>query len=168
MPSSLDTTAGGTNANSYVSLEEANTYFDDRPNSSRWTAATDNQKKQALLFATKLIDATVRFTGSKVSSTQALEWPRTGMLDRNGNSLSSSVIPTLLKNIVCEIALTTLASDRMAELDASVQGLTSLRAGPVTLSFKDTIPAPKAVADTIYNMFVFSWIWRQVPGPVLV
>jgi hypothetical protein len=168
MPSAIVATAGAANANSYLTRAEADIYFGDRLFASRWTGASNDNKDQALLWATKLIDATIIFTGEKTAASQALEWPRTGMLDRNGDAVSTSTIPQLLKDITAEVALTLLASDRLAESDASVQGLSSLRAGPVTLTFKESIPAPKAVAETIYNMFVFSWIWRAIPGPLIV
>ena len=41
----IDATIKGENANSYVTLTEANDYFDTSPDSSTWTNKTDDQKK---------------------------------------------------------------------------------------------------------------------------
>lgn len=62
-------------ANSYVTLAMANSYFDDRITSDNWTAATDDNKKRALIEAAKRID-TYRFHGTKVYYRQIMQWPR--------------------------------------------------------------------------------------------
>ena len=45
MAATIDATIKGENANSYVTLTEANDYFDTSPDSSTWTNKTDDQKK---------------------------------------------------------------------------------------------------------------------------
>lgn len=62
-------------ANSYITLSEANTYFADRDNSTSWTGATDDLKKQTLIEATRLIDS-YRFHHYKLKNWQRLEFPR--------------------------------------------------------------------------------------------
>jgi hypothetical protein len=168
MAATVNAATGDPSANSYVTLSDANSYFDTRLHGAVWTSASDDNKNRALIWATRLIDATVRFTGQKTNPSQALEWPRTGMFDRDETAISASTIPDLLKVITCEVALTLLSSDRLQESEAAVAGLSSLRAGPVTLNFKDAIPAPAAVSEGIYRMFIFSWIWRVIPGPLVV
>ena len=74
--STLDATASGTSSNCYVTLAEANQYFSDRPGSSTWTSATDDEKNQSLLFATKIIDKLNFFRGEKTDPDQALAFPR--------------------------------------------------------------------------------------------
>lgn len=73
--SDLITTPTAFNANSYISLLEANQYFLDRQESSDWTSATDDTKKQALIEATKLVD-NFRYAGEKYYDYQNLMFPR--------------------------------------------------------------------------------------------
>ena len=68
-------TIKGENANSYVTLTEANDYFDTSPDSSTWTNKTDDQKKRALISATRWIDTLV-FYGDRCDDGQALKFPR--------------------------------------------------------------------------------------------
>ena len=49
MAATIDATIKGENANSYVTLSEANDYFDTSPDSSTWTNKTDDQKKRSLI-----------------------------------------------------------------------------------------------------------------------
>lgn len=62
-------------ANSYVTVAEATQYFADRDNSTSWTGASADQKSQALIEATRLVDA-YRFHGCKLKEWQRLEFPR--------------------------------------------------------------------------------------------
>jgi len=74
--STLVATAKGASSNSFVTRTDANQYFDDRPGNSTWTAATDDQKDQVLLFSTKMLDKVYRYRGEKTTTTQSLAWPR--------------------------------------------------------------------------------------------
>ena len=49
MAATINATIKGENANSYVTLTEANTYFETVPDSSTWTNKTDDQKNRALV-----------------------------------------------------------------------------------------------------------------------
>ena len=61
MAATINATIKGENANSYVTLSEANDYFDTSPDSSTWTNKTDDQKKRALISATRWFDILVLF-----------------------------------------------------------------------------------------------------------
>lgn len=104
-------TIGAPDANSYETLAEANTYFDERiPLPTPWVASGDASIR-ALLTATRTLDmmavrhktlqlatngqkyliVTRAWTGAPASSTQRLSWPRVGMFDRNGNALNADI-----------------------------------------------------------------------------
>ena len=53
MAATINATIKGENANSYVTLSEANDYFDTSPDSSTWTNKTDDQKKRSLISAAR-------------------------------------------------------------------------------------------------------------------
>ena len=75
MAATIDATLSGTSANSYVTLAEANSYFETVPDSSTWTNKTDDQKNRALIAATRWIDTFV-FYGDRCDNGQALKFPR--------------------------------------------------------------------------------------------
>lgn len=133
MPSSLVATVGSASANTYATLAEASTYFGDRLNSETWTAANADKRTIALLMAAKRMERE-NWIGGRVTSTQALAWPRAGAEkpdsvpgiagdDIPGAGIVSwyrgnygtytagvdyydtDVIPTEIKNAQCELAL---------------------------------------------------------------
>jgi len=64
--------------NSYVTLNEADSYFDDRVDVCEWASATDDLKEKALVTATAYLDE-LSYAGQVVSSEQMLAFPRTGV-----------------------------------------------------------------------------------------
>lgn len=71
----LDTTVGGTSAESYATVKEADEYATLQLGVPAWTALSPSEKENALRFATKMIDREV-FWGSVDSPDQALKFPR--------------------------------------------------------------------------------------------
>ena len=102
MAATIDATIKGENANSYVTLTEANDYFDTSPDSSTWTNKTDDQKKRALISATRWIDTLV-FYGDRCDDSQALKFPRNNY-QVDGVELACSKIPNNIKYAQYELA----------------------------------------------------------------
>jgi hypothetical protein len=94
----------------YISTEDAQTYFDGRLYSTTWTAASPEDKERALRAATSLIDQ-CDFKGNRTSSAQPLKWPRRYVADDEGRMLPSDLIPDPVKHAVCELAIYLLAND---------------------------------------------------------
>ena len=92
-------------ANCYVSLDEANAYFDYRLYSDSWTESTSGTQIQALVTATNDIDIFYEFYGSETYEGQSLDWPRDGVTDCEGNEIDSESIPEEVKDATCEHAL---------------------------------------------------------------
>ena len=81
MAVTIDATAGGANANSYLTLSDAQAIVDgmvEDADVTAWASATTDQKNRALYTATQRLDRE-RFIGAKATNTQALQWPRTGV-----------------------------------------------------------------------------------------
>ena len=76
MAATIDATIKGANANSYVTLAEANSYFETVPSSTQWDNKTDDKKNRALIAATRWIDTLVYY-GDRCDDDQALKFPRT-------------------------------------------------------------------------------------------
>jgi hypothetical protein len=81
MAVTIDATAGGANANSYITLSDAQDIVDglvEDADVTAWASATTDQKNRALYTATQRLDRE-RFLGARATDTQALQWPRTGV-----------------------------------------------------------------------------------------
>ena len=98
--------SGVVNANSYVTLAEADQYFTDKGELG-W-AGEDDFKNQNLINATTSMDALygqryISFLRDNV--TQALLWPREQIWDRHSRRINNGDIPLKLQDAQCEIAL---------------------------------------------------------------
>ncbi len=83
--------SGLLDANSYISIADADTYHDLRGNAA-WTAASESDKVIALVRATSYVDARWKFTGEPVQKTQALSFPKKSeYLNNQGADVSESV-----------------------------------------------------------------------------
>lgn len=140
-------TAGATNANSYATVAEGTTYFDERLQTDNWTDA-DNQAR-ALIMATRRID-TLRFEGEKAASGQALKWPRISVFDDNGDEYASDSIPTLVKHATFEEALRILNDNASSKDTFAVTGLAQFKrakVGPLEVEIDETF-RPGDLTDT--------------------
>ena len=102
MAATIDATIKGANANSFVTLDEANNYFATVPDSSTWDDKTVDQKKRALISATRLIDSFVYY-GDRCDDGQALKFPRNNY-QVDGVELACSTIPLNIKYAQYELA----------------------------------------------------------------
>ena len=111
MAATITATLSSATANSYVTLTEANTYFETVPDSSTWTDKTDDQKNRSLIAATRWID-TLNYYGSRCDNGQALKFPRNNYKIDNVE-LTCTTIPNNIKYAQYELARA-LANDTSA------------------------------------------------------
>jgi hypothetical protein len=116
--------------NSYIDTTDADSYFSERLNSDTWTGT--NEKEAALIQATKIID-TYNFTGQKTDPSQKLKFPRTGVYYDNVE-LPPDVIPTIIKDAVCELAIWLLTEDFTAPDDLAKYSSVSVGALSVSVA----------------------------------
>ena len=83
------------------------------------------------------------------------------MYDANGNAIASNVIPQDLKDAESELAGQLGNADRTLDNDVIVQGLTSIKAGSVSLSFKDMVEA-HVLPDAVWNLMPPSWFTDEI------
>jgi len=102
----INTTFGGAESNSYVSIASALDYAEHNAFSGGWSAYSSAIREKSLITATALLDTWVDWYGSKVSDedVQALRWPRYSVIDRDGYEFDSDKIPVWLKNATTEFA----------------------------------------------------------------
>lgn len=97
------------NENSYITREDANSYFANRLNNETWDSAEDPQKDAALIQATQIIEQK-EFLGYKSTSAQVLKFPRIGLI-YDGYDVDGSTVPKRVKDAVCELAIWCLSED---------------------------------------------------------
>lgn len=122
---------GFSTANSYASVADGDAYHAGHLYATKWTGATDGDKAVALVMATRLIDSYCHFLGLRKTDTQALQWPRVEVPDRESAAnayepglarlnligpvyLSSDTVPQCVIDATCEEARALLIEDRTA------------------------------------------------------
>lgn len=172
-------TPGAPDANSYETVAESDLYFESRrPLNPAWDDV--DSKEGSLVMATRTLNSMFvgrktlkhdacdcdyyvvgrKWTGAPTTSTQRLPWPRTGMFDSNGNPIPDDVIPQELKDAESELAGQLNVVDRTLDNDVIVQGIKSVRAGSVAVSFKDTIQT-QVLPDAVVNLLPPSWFTNE-------
>lgn len=150
MTSAIDSTVKGVAANSYATLEEANSYFIDRLHTDLWDASSNDNRTKALLMACRVLDSRVEWIGDKTSEGQALQWPRIGVPNKKGYQLTrvylnENTIPKWLKEAQYEQAIVLLGEDTTSEPDTA--GITRLKVDTLEFTFDkrdrtSTLPRP--------------------------
>lgn len=149
MPSTIDATVGGVDANSYATLAEATAYFGDRLHKGSWDGASSSEKTAALLWAARVIDSRIEWIGNRTASTQAMSWPRAYVPDPDPSYLpddslygylASDAIPSDIKHAQFEMALALIAGDVTVQPGAT--GLNSLAVGSLKLDFSGNTQQP--------------------------
>ena len=120
--------------NSYATVAEADTYFEDRLDASGWTSADATQKAQALVTATATLDE-LNWIGIAISDSQALAFPRNGEYfdPRKGTvvTLSSTTVPSRIITATFELAFHLLSNDNVLDDTGTV---TNLVVGSISLT----------------------------------
>jgi len=113
--------------NSYATNAEADTYFTDSLRAAEWVALGEPTQDAALVEATRYLER-FDYVGEKtdVAPTQTLKWPRTGVVDSDGEALSSSVIPDEIKEAQYETAIR-LAADPTLIDNINQQGSSNIK-----------------------------------------
>lgn len=100
----IETGSGASNSESYASVANADLYHSNR-GCAPWATLTTAQKEEALRRATDYIEQVYSrsWQGYQVNSTQALSFPRSGVVV-NGYTLGYTSIPNQLVNATCDLA----------------------------------------------------------------
>lgn len=140
----LNAIVGSPDANSYVTVAEANIYFLDRVHSGAWEDF--EYKASALITASQMLDWYVKWKGYKATSEQSMKWPRLNVVRRDGSAVATDIIPKEVKVATFELALASLEKDRT--IDDPMAGIEQVKAG--TLMIKaDNGDFDSTAADTI-------------------
>lgn len=165
----IDNTVGGQFANSYCTRAEAIAYWDTipatYPTTIAWNALTTGDMDRALIVAARVLDQYYEWDGWPTFAYQNRDWPRGALMARNGRDfLAIDAVPIELKYAQAEFAGQLAVTDRRADSDIERQKITSLRAGPVSLTFGvgvKSLPLPDAVKALIPE-------WWGIPKSAVV
>jgi len=134
--------------NSYVTLEEADGYFSGRLDVAAYQNASDEEKMNALITATNLLDA-YEYVGRAISSTQPLAFPRIGTYydPKYGQSVVfDDSIPKRIEQATCELGYHLLNNDGLLD---NTGGLESIVIDIIELK---NIKLPPKILPLILNL----------------
>ena len=131
MPVTIDATVGGASANSYIDATAADTILAQHNRGTAWSGLSSDVKNASLIMATRSLEQ-YSFRGSKASTTQALRWPRDGVVTRDGDEIANNVIPDDLKYATAELAYLFSQENRFAE--AGTEGFSQITLGSLSLT----------------------------------
>ena len=116
-------------ADAYLSDTEADALMVSRPTNASWTAATADQKNEALKEATRRIDSLI-LRGTKYEYDQALEFPRIIDGVTVGDSDQDAEVPTPVLWACLEEAIAIIGAGTSGSLkDLQEQGVSSMSIG---------------------------------------
>lgn len=146
---------GKSDAESYISVADADTYHTARGNTAWTSLSGDTVKEQALRKAADYMVQAYRqrWKGVRKSSTQALDWPRSGVLVEqvldtanyvlpeldqiNGYILPNNVVPDEVARANAELALRTLSTTLNPDLTRS-DDVKREKVDVIEVEYKDT------------------------------
>jgi hypothetical protein len=127
---------GLTNAESYLSVADTDTYLANHGNPTVWSSASTAQKEESLRLATQYLDAQygARWKGRRSNEDQRLNWPREGVVDADAYVIDTDEMPQALKDACAEMAYRHRNGEPMlADLESSDRSIKRerVKAGPV-------------------------------------
>lgn len=136
-----------TGAESLASVADADAYHDKRGNTA-WAALATPAKEANLRKGTDYLvqNYRSRWKGYRVSALQVLDFPRYGIymeeflrdgLGATPYLVADNIVPTEVKNAVCELALRAIDGELSADLTPSVVSET---VGPISTTYNQTDP----------------------------
>lgn len=138
----VETGSGASNSESYASVSDADTYLAAR-GMTNWATMSTAEKEQALRRATDYMQQAYRdrWKGTRVGTTQALDWPRSlvPVKDVAGSYYgyvpsyySETAIPSEVKNACIAVALKAAAGDLAPDIEPQT---TSETVGPISVTY---------------------------------
>jgi hypothetical protein len=145
---------GKSDATSYCTIAEFKQYWENR--GVDYTAEADVDIQAWLNRGTAYIDQNYDFCGERTSDTQALDWPRQYLTDRNGNTLASDAVPTDVKNATNEMAREAKSTSDL-NVNSSIK---SKKVGVVSVTYGSGVSIAYPSVSNYLN-------WYTLPGGAL-
>jgi len=142
----VETGVGVPNANTYLSLADADAYHALRGNT--WGTVAAATRSGALVYASQWLDTTYNWRGARLTDTQGLAMPTVGGVDDSGGQIIG--IPVTLKHAVAEAALAHLSSP----LNAAQVSKTAESIGDWSASYSSPPRATRFVETMVRGLVV--------------
>lgn len=147
MALTVETGAGVPNADSWVSLVAANAHFTDY---GGFWAGTDSAKESALRRAALWLSTGIRWNGTKAYAGNMLAWPRTGMMDCDGNDIAENAIP--MQVILAQLAAASAELQSPGILTPSITPGQQVKREKVdVIEVEYMTPKDQGVPDGVYD-----------------
>lgn len=129
---------GKADAESYISVSDASAYHSARGNTT-WATMSSTEMEQAIRRATDYMQQAYRgrWQGFRVTTTQALDWPRQWVPFSDAGSLvyyANNEIPKEVKNACAELAWKAAAGELAPDIEPRV---ISESVGPISTQYAD-------------------------------
>lgn len=127
----LNTTPGSAGAEAYCSVSDADAHHSARGN-TLWATLTTTEKEQALRRATDHMGVYAeRWKGERSYSTQALDWPRAGVIAHQ-YEVDYLTVPAMVAKACAELAFRAAKGELAPDLTAQKQ---SVKVGPIETTY---------------------------------
>lgn len=150
---------------SYASVAEADEYLAVDPVlRTMWADQDADGKGIGLVAATRHLDSLV-WAGAKAEADQETQWPRSGLLDRDGGDLGDTVVPLEIEQVTILLA-GDLAQDPAALTADGEAEVQREQVGPKAVSYfwRQRDPAERAIPNARALALVRCWLAGQAPG----
>jgi len=113
----VETGTAKTDAESYLSVSNADTYHSNHGNTT-WASQSTSDKEIALRNATQYLDVrySERWRGAPVDADQSLDWPRIGARDDDNELYDSDALPQVLKDATAILALKAISESLLVDV----------------------------------------------------
>jgi len=139
----VETGEGLPDANSYVSLDYAESYWAQRGYDA--SSYSDEQKEQSLIRASEYITYSFEWPGYRkngrtdVDGYQGLAWPRYYALDKEGHTVGLDSVPREVQFATCELAFYELQNPHALQPTFQVnEQIKRIKAGDAEIEFDGT------------------------------
>lgn len=137
---------GKSDATSYCDVTSFRQYWTNR---GITFTEVDDAIKPWLNLSTNYIDFNYRFVGARANEgVQSLQWPRTNVLDRDGNEILNTVVPDDIINACIELARVVKSNSDLYNNDSDI--ISSHSIGPVSVSYKNGVRFSPYKSTLIY------------------
>lgn len=141
--------SGKSDADAFISVSDLETYLDARGHDH--SSYHSGEKEQAIVRATDYLTDAFRWAGyRRRGRDQSLEWPRIGLVDKDGYSIDEDEIPVEVEAAAAETAWYELQNPNgLQPVYTPHDRVTMLKAGPVALTFDKSSTDPEGARPII-------------------
>ena len=145
MPFEVETGTASPTATSYSSVADADEHIQANHPTSDWVGLSQAEKEAKLNKASRFLDTLLKWQSVVKDTSQGLLWPRDDFTDKEGRTVASNTIPSVIKEATIEFANELVHSRLSAEFDKLIQESFA--------DTSDTYAAPKRVggSDVVFD-----------------